>query len=90
MSEETDPFVYYSDVGMLWVERYAAPWPYIQRAAMRMASNSNEYHVRWGVQYEGINPRVKVTKDKEMPCIEECTCCRYIEAHQFMMVEMDR
>jgi hypothetical protein len=84
------PKAYYSDMGYIWVERRSAGWPWILKAAMQMASNSNEYHVRWGVVYEGINPDVLVTDKHDMPCFEQpCECCRKIEAHQFLMVEMD-
>ena len=82
------PKAYYSDSGFIWVERRSAPWPFIQKAAMEMASNSNEYGIRWGVVYEGVNPSVRVTDEHEMPCAEQpCKCCRTIEAHQFQMVE---
>jgi hypothetical protein len=78
------------DTGFLWIERRSAAWPYIQRAAMEAAAMTNSYGFHFGVTYEGIRQSVKVTDEHEMPCAEDCSCCRVIEAHQFQIVERDR
>jgi hypothetical protein len=92
MSAQTDPPVYGDwDNGMLWIERRSAPWPFISRAAMRAASLTDGYRDHHGVVYEGIRKAVRVSDKHEMPCKDtSCSCCRYIEAHQFQIVESDR
>jgi hypothetical protein len=88
MVKEYDINVYVNEnQDYIWIERYAAPWPWIRRKALHIASNYFCGYGKCGIVYEGIRSGIKVNDNNADVCIEECECCRRIEAHQFLMAE---
>jgi hypothetical protein len=82
------PVAYVNEDGDVWVERGSAPWPAIQREAAAMVRQMGDWDSV--SRYEGIDRYVRVSDEREMPCMDEedCKgCCRTIVAHHFRVVD---